>query len=98
MGWSNTEPGVWQKTVLSFPCGENRLRSLWQPLIHFNWTFGLALVLLVGIPRFVLMLQANSSQEYPLVPLLFILMAATPFLFLTRPGRKQIRLRPPVNG
>jgi uncharacterized protein len=97
MGLSKVEPGVWQKTTLSPPHGEFGLRPLWQPIIQFNWVFALWLILLLGIPRFALVLQANTHQDYRLVPLVFMLMALTPFIFLTRPGRKLIRLRRPVN-
>lgn len=35
------------------------LRSLWTRFFRYNWAFGLFLVLLFGIPRFVLVLEAN---------------------------------------
>lgn len=99
MGLSKIDTGVWQKTALSFPNEEYGLRPVWQSIIQFNWVFALWLIVLLGAPRIVLILQANSSQDYRLVPLIFILMALTPFIFLTRPGlRKLIRLRRPVNS
>lgn len=97
MSLSKIEPGVWQKTALSFSKGDYGLRPLWQSVIQFNWVFALWLTLLLGIPRMVLILQANSRQDYRLVPLIFLLMALTPFIFLARPGLKLIRLRRPVN-
>jgi membrane protease YdiL (CAAX protease family) len=63
------------------------LRQFWRNRLLFNWQFGLLLILLFGIPRFILVLQANVTSNYDLIPVIFILMALTPYLLLTKEGR-----------
>lgn len=69
---------------------ENSLRKTWSHIFDYNWKFGLFLILLFGIPRFILVLQTNVGGGYGTVSLLFILMWFTPFIFLTKQGRKNI--------
>lgn len=71
------------------------LRSLWTRFFRYNWAFGLFLVLLFGIPRFVLILEANVSGTYNFAFIIFFLMWFTPFVFLTKKGRKKIGLKRP---
>jgi membrane protease YdiL (CAAX protease family) len=73
------------------------LRSLWQSFFKFNWSFGLVLVLLFGIPRFIIVLNANVTGKYSLVPFIFILMAIAPIIFLTKGGRMNIGMRKASN-
>ncbi len=63
-----------------------RLKNLFK----FNWKLGLSLILLFGIPRFLLVLDANQTRSYNFVSIVFIVMWITPFVFLTREGRKFI--------
>ena len=72
-------------------------RSFWQNNIRFHWRLGLLLILLLGIPRFVIVLQANVTSNYQLIPLIFITMILTPFIFLNKEGRKAIGFKKPVN-
>lgn len=74
---------------------ENELRPFWNRYFTFNWQFGLALLLLVCIPRFVLVLQANSSGSYGSIGALMVLSALCPFIFLSRSGRRKIGLTKP---
>ncbi|MCD8080047.1 MAG: CPBP family glutamic-type intramembrane protease [Bacteroides sp.] len=71
------------------------LRPFWKHLFRYNWKFGLFLILLFGIPRFVLVLHANVSGGYNTAFIIFLLMWFTPLIFLTRQGRKEIGLRRP---
>lgn len=76
---------------------ERELKSFWGRFFNFDWKFGLFLVLLVCIPRFVLVLQANASGSYGSIGIIMLLSALAPFVFLTRFGRKAIGLARPKN-
>ncbi|KGO94747.1 CPBP family intramembrane glutamic endopeptidase [Flavobacterium subsaxonicum] len=66
------------------------LRPIWRKFFCFNWVFALTLMLVVCIPRFLLVLDANMSANYSLIGLIMILSALLPFIFLTKDGRKAI--------
>lgn len=74
---------------------EKELRPFWKKFFGFNWKFGLFLLLIVCIPRFVLVLNANETGKYKLIGLLMLFSALTPFLFLSKYGRKMIGLKAP---
>ena len=65
--------------------------------LTFSWQLGLILILLFGIPRFFLVLEANRSGNYGLTSVIFVIMILTPFLLLTREGRQSIGLTFPKN-
>ncbi|WP_165041738.1 CPBP family intramembrane glutamic endopeptidase [Dysgonomonas sp. ZJ709] len=71
------------------------LNKVWSRFFKFDWKFGLFVILLFGIPRFILVLQANVSGGYGLVSIIFVIMWFSPFIFLTRKGRKEIGLKKP---
>lgn len=73
------------------------LRPIWNKIFKFNWQFGLFLILLLGVPRIILVLRANETGNYNLLPVIFILMWLFPFIFLTRKGRRTIGIRKPKN-
>lgn len=73
------------------------LRKFWLHFFKYNWKFGLFLVLLFGIPRFILVLQTNVSGGYGTAFIIFFLMWFTPFIFLTKSGRKEIGIKQPDN-
>lgn len=68
----------------------NELRPFWSRFFSFNWKFGLFLILVVCIPRFVLVLHANASGNYGSIGLIMIISAIAPFIFLNKYGRKKI--------
>lgn len=70
------------------------LRPFWR-FISYNWKFGLFLILLFGIPRFIMVLDANASGGYGTVSILFLAMWFTPFIFLSKNGRKYIGIKKP---
>ncbi|QMU26874.1 CPBP family intramembrane glutamic endopeptidase [Adhaeribacter radiodurans] len=74
---------------------ENELRPVWSRIFNFNWKFGLFLVLVICIPRFILVLIANSTGNYGSIGLIMLISAVAPFLFLTKYGRKKIGLTRP---
>jgi len=56
----------------------------------FNWQFGMVLILLFGVPRFFIVLNANQTGNYNFTSIIFLLMWVTPFILLTQKGRKII--------
>jgi len=73
------------------------LRKFWRHFFKYNWKFGVFLILLFGIPRFILVLHANVSGGYGQASVIFFLMWFTPLIFLTKQGRKEIGLKRPNN-
>lgn len=71
------------------------VRPALRKIFRFSGSFGILLILLLGIPRFIIVLRANVTGDYTLVPLLFILMSITPVIFLNREGRRFIGIRKP---
>lgn len=61
-----------------------QLNSYWHRFFKFDWKFGLFLILLVCIPRFVLVLLANQSGNYAAIGAIMFISAAIPFIFLSR--------------
>ena len=76
---------------------ENELRPFWSRLFDFNWKFGLFLILIICIPRFILVLKANSSGNYGYIGLIMAISAIAPFIFLSKYGRKEIGIRKSLN-
>lgn len=73
----------------------NELRPFWNRIFSFNWKFGLFLTLLVCVPRFILVLNANVTGSYALIGLIMTLYATVPFIFLNKYGRKTIGIAMP---
>jgi membrane protease YdiL (CAAX protease family) len=74
---------------------EYELRPFWRKIFDFNWKLGLFLILIICIPRFVLVLNANENANYSYMGLIMILSAIIPFVFLSKHGRKAIGLTTP---
>ena len=73
------------------------LRPFWQKYFKYNWIFGLLLVLLFGIPRFIIVLHSNITGNYGKIGIIFLFMWLCPIIFLTRSGRRYIGIKKPVN-
>lgn len=71
----------------------NELRSFWNRYFSFNWKFGLFLILLICVPRFILVLKANQTGNYSFIGLIMMVSLIVPFVFLNRYGRQQIGIR-----
>ena len=69
---------------------ETELKAFWGKLFKFDWKFGLFLIALVCIPRFILVLKANQSGNYGPVGAIMFASALVPFIFLNKYGRKSI--------
>jgi membrane protease YdiL (CAAX protease family) len=74
---------------------ENEIRPFWNRLFKFNWKFGLFLILIVCIPRFILVLNANATGNYSNIGLVMVISAIAPFLFLSKYGRIKIGITKP---
>lgn len=61
--------------------------------LKFNWKFGLILILLFGIPRFLFVLEANRTANYNFTSIIFVIMWLTPFLLLKKGGRTIIGIK-----
>ena len=71
------------------------LRPFWDRLFKEPWILGLLLILLWGIPRFIIVLLANKTGNYQWVSIIFITMWMAPWIFLSRNGRKKMGLKKP---
>jgi membrane protease YdiL (CAAX protease family) len=76
---------------------DKELKAFWSKFFDFNWKFGLFLIFVVCIPRFFLVLNANSSGSYGSIGLIMTISAVAPFLFLTKFGRTKIGITKPRN-
>lgn len=74
---------------------ENELRLFWRRFFCLNWKFGFFLILIVCIPRFILVLNANASGNYHSIGLIMIFSAIIPFVFLNKYGQKAIGITHP---
>jgi uncharacterized protein len=74
---------------------ENELRPFWRRIFSFNWKFGLFLILIVCIPRFILVLNANASGNYSAIGIIMFVSAIAPFIFLSKYGRRKIGITKP---
>ena len=72
---------------------DNELRNFWNRYFRLNWKFGLFLLLIICIPRFILVLKANETGNYSLIGLMMFISAITPFIFLNKHGLKQIGIK-----
>lgn len=66
-----------------------------KDVIRLNWQLGLILILLFGVPRFILVLQASVTGQYNLVSIIFVLMWISPWVLLNKKNRKLIGIRKP---
>lgn len=69
---------------------ENELKPFWRKIFSFNWKFGLFLILIICVPRFILVLNANETANYAYIGLIMTISAISPFIFLSKFGRKEI--------
>ncbi|MEP6926161.1 MAG: type II CAAX endopeptidase family protein [Ginsengibacter sp.] len=66
------------------------LRPFWNRIFVFDWKFGLFLILIVCVPRFILVLNANASGNYKYIGLVMVISAIAPYIFLSKNGRREI--------
>ncbi len=68
-----------------------------QNKLTFNWKFGFALILIFGVVRFMLVLNAVKTTNYSSVAYIFMVMALLPFVLLNKQGRREIGIIKPVH-
>lgn len=66
------------------------LRRYWSKFIVFDWKLGVFLILLFGIIRFVIVLNANLTGDFKYVSFIFVIMALIPFILLNKNGLRSI--------
>lgn len=66
------------------------LRSFWKSILDFNWKFGLFLILIICVPRFIMVLHANQYADYRFIGLIMLVSFIVPFIFLNKKGIKAI--------
>lgn len=76
---------------------KNELKPFWNRFFKFDWKFGLFLLLIVCVTRFILVLKANETGNYSLIGLVMFLSALIPFVFLSKYGRKKIGIKTTKN-
>lgn len=76
---------------------KSALRPVWRA-ISYNWKLGVFLILLFGIPRFIMVLDANQSGGYGNVSIIFMIMWIIPFILLSKQGRQYIGIKKPANS
>lgn len=74
---------------------EQYLRKYWNSRFQYNWKLGVFLILLFGIPRFIIVLQSYVDRSYGIVMFVFLSMWLVPFILLTKDGRRNIGIRRP---
>jgi uncharacterized protein len=73
------------------------LRTFWSRFIVFNWKFGIFLIVILCVPRFILVLNANATSNYTYIGLIMAISASVPFIFLNKEGLRNIGLVKPSN-
>jgi len=76
---------------------DKELNCLWSKFIQFDWRFGLVLLIVVCAIRFVFVLKANIDSNYSLISYMMVFSALTPFIFLSKFGRREIGIVKPSN-
>jgi CAAX protease family protein len=74
-----------------FPNETRLLRPFWANLAAAPWIVGALLSVIAAVSRGALMLEPSRGTG-PWLPVYFLTLAATPFVFLTREGRRSIGL------
>lgn len=76
---------------------ENIIKPFWSKYFNFDWKFGIFLILLICIPRFLLVMNTDITENYSSISIIMLISALTPFVFLNKNGLKQIGLITPKN-
>lgn len=72
------------------------IRAPFRRILGFDVRTGILLLVVFGLARMALVLQANVTGSYQVVSFVFVAMAVLPWVVLTREGRRKIGIvRPP---
>lgn len=66
------------------------VRAPFRRFLGFDLRTGILLLIVFGVVRMALVLQANVTGSYQLVSIVFVAMAVLPWIVLTRQGRRKI--------
>jgi len=72
---------------------QTELKPFWNKYFRFDWKFGLFLVLIICVPRFFLVLNANQTGNYGPIGIIMFVSALVPFFFLSKYGRQKIGIK-----
>ncbi len=64
--------------------------------LSFDFGLGLWFIIMFGIPRFLLVLDANYTGNYNFISTIFLIMWITPYVLLNKNGRKKIGIQRPA--
>jgi hypothetical protein len=53
----------------------NYLRPFWNRYVSYDWKFGLALILLICVTRFILLMRANVTGSYQVIAAVMVVSA-----------------------
>ena len=70
-------------------------RFPFSKVMRFTTQWGLFFILLLGIPRFIIVLGANATGNYNYTSLIFVAMWILPFILLNSQGRTLIGIKNP---
>lgn len=76
----------------------NDFRYNLNSYLKFSWKFGIALILVFGVPRFFFVLEASKTGNYNFTSIVFLLMGLLPFILLNKQGKKLIGIKKPGNS
>ena len=74
------------------------LRTFWAKRFNFNWKLGAILILLICIPRFILVLDANVKGNYNLIGAVMAISALAPFILLNLLFRRWLSSNLPTDS
>ncbi|MBL0025911.1 MAG: CPBP family intramembrane metalloprotease [Saprospiraceae bacterium] len=75
----------------------SELRPFWAKYFEFNARLGYYLILLVCLPRFVMVLYANMTNNYGPIAIIMVISGLMPFILLSKSGRDTIGIRMTIN-
>ena len=72
------------------PSKFSHFRSFWHRLFPDPWILGILLILLFGVPRFLMVMHASMTGNSRGVAMIFTLMIFAPLLFYSKTGRQRL--------
>lgn len=73
------------------------LRKYLSGSVAFGYKFGFAFILIFGLIRFLIVMNANITGDFKYVSVIFLVMCLLPFLLLNKNGRKEIGITRPAS-
>lgn len=77
---------------------DHDFRRPFRGWLGFDVRTGVILITLFGVIRVILVLQASVTGSYQAVSIVFLVMAALPWILLTRKGRRRVGIVRPTRG